>query len=440
MPSFTPELKDYDCSVLPTSDPGSNRPWLASDNSIVVGAFVPVDLSSRVAKTGDTMTGQLVVPNIYVSGAASTVQLGATGNSFLSLQTGSISWGWGSGGTLALPSNAIITWSSTTNFNGTPDVKIARDAATRITVYASSGLRIRNNTDTGDGDLTAAGGTFTGNVSVSPNSGNLYLGNGTGQYFSWANQASVSFVSNGTGLVGLHGGALNVNLGTNSLGFGTSTGYNVTDILVIRNSAGSLDIRGDGTVRGRNYANTGHSNCEFAVGAFSSRVYVGSFTYAAVTAMTPAAYIGAEVRITDRGYRKAYCDGSFWRWEATGAKIAEDTEHYLGFIIPAGTTGLVKVPLEVPMALTITEWQILSLDGTTISAVFDIWKDTYANFPPTIADTIVAAAKPTITSAVKANSTTLTGWTLNLNKGDIVMVNVESLTGGAILRLKAVKQ
>src|SRR5690606_31919691 len=41
------------------------------------------------------------------------------------------------------------------------------------------------------------------------------------------------------------------------------------------------------------------------------------------------------------------------------------------------------------------------------SIVLDIWKDTYANFPPTVADTITASAKPTLSAAQKAQDTTL---------------------------------
>ena len=33
---------------------------------------------------------------------------------------------------------------------------------------------------------------------------------------------------------------------------------------------------------------------------------------------------------------------------------------------------------------------------TSGSIVIDVWKDTYANFPPIVADTITASAKPTL--------------------------------------------
>jgi hypothetical protein len=62
------------------------------------------------------------------------------------------------------------------------------------------------------------------------------------------------------------------------------------------------------------------------------------------------------------------------------------------------------------------------------SVVVDIWRDSHANAPPTIADTITASAKPTLSSAQKSEDTTLTGWTVNGNAGDWYIVNVDSVT------------
>jgi hypothetical protein len=93
------------------------------------------------------------------------------------------------------------------------------------------------------------------------------------------------------------------------------------------------------------------------------------------------------------------------------------------------TTG-VKGFLEVPFAGTITAATLLSTDAavTNGSIVIDIWKDTYANYPPTVADTITASAKPTLSSATKARDTTLTGWTTVINAGDILAFKVDSVS------------
>ena len=58
----------------------------------------------------------------------------------------------------------------------------------------------------------------------------------------------------------------------------------------------------------------------------------------------------------------------------------------------------------------------------------DIWKDTYANYPPTGADSICASAKPTISSATKSKDSTLTGWTTSVASGDTLRFNVDSIT------------
>ncbi len=101
------------------------------------------------------------------------------------------------------------------------------------------------------------------------------------------------------------------------------------------------------------------------------------------------------------------------------------------FVIDGGgaviATGL-KGGVQVDVAGTIVAVTTLALDTLTGSIVVDIWKDTYANHPPTVADTITASAKPTITTATKATDSTLTGWTTAIAAGDILFFNVDSVT------------
>lgn len=96
------------------------------------------------------------------------------------------------------------------------------------------------------------------------------------------------------------------------------------------------------------------------------------------------------------------------------------------------TTGL-KAFLSCPYTGAITGWRLLSTDAggpaTAGDLVLDIWKDTYANYPPTVADTITAAAKPTLSSANKNEDTVLTGWTTAVAAGDIFAFNVDSVSG-----------
>jgi len=97
------------------------------------------------------------------------------------------------------------------------------------------------------------------------------------------------------------------------------------------------------------------------------------------------------------------------------------------FIIDGGgsaiTTGQ-KGHLEIPFACTITGWTLLADQSGSI--VIDVWKDTYANFPPTPADTITGSEKPTLSSAQKNQDLALTTWTTAVSAGDILAFNVDS--------------
>lgn len=86
----------------------------------------------------------------------------------------------------------------------------------------------------------------------------------------------------------------------------------------------------------------------------------------------------------------------------------------------------VKAFLQIPFNATITAVTLLA--GQTGSVVVDIFKDTFANFPPTVADSICGAAKPTITAGDKYTDSTLTGWTKTITANDILAFNIDSVT------------
>ncbi len=62
------------------------------------------------------------------------------------------------------------------------------------------------------------------------------------------------------------------------------------------------------------------------------------------------------------------------------------------------------------------------------SAVVDIWKDSWANYPPTDADSITSSTPPTITTATKSIDVTLTSWTKSLAYGNTLIFNLDSVT------------
>jgi hypothetical protein len=117
--------------------------------------------------------------------------------------------------------------------------------------------------------------------------------------------------------------------------------------------------------------------------------------------------------------------------------VIADLDSRIGSALPSGfeivlggggvpITAGVKADVEMPFAGTITAARLFA--DQTGSIVVDVWKDTYANYPPTVADTITAAAKPTLSSADKYQDTTLTGWTTAFAAGDTLRINVDSAT------------
>ncbi len=93
------------------------------------------------------------------------------------------------------------------------------------------------------------------------------------------------------------------------------------------------------------------------------------------------------------------------------------------------TTGVKGYLPPLRFDCSIVGWELVA--DASGSIVIDIWKDTYANYPPTVADTITASAKPTLSSATKNRvlpGGTLTGWTTLVSRDDCLGFNVDSAT------------
>ncbi len=86
----------------------------------------------------------------------------------------------------------------------------------------------------------------------------------------------------------------------------------------------------------------------------------------------------------------------------------------------------IATDIVIPYNCKITEATLLADQSGSI--VIDLWKDSYANYPPTVEDTITASAKPTLSSAIKSQDISLTDWTTSLTAGDVIRVNVDSAT------------
>jgi hypothetical protein len=130
-----------------------------------------------------------------------------------------------------------------------------------------------------------------------------------------------------------------------------------------------------------------------------------------------------------------YDDGSSSQWvEVSSPSYSATTQSAsnttIGYVISGGgstiTTGTIGLGLRVSYSCTIKSVTLLA--DQTGSIVIDIWKDTYANYPPTNANSITGSSPPTITSSNKSEDTTLSGWTTQINEGDILFFNVDSVT------------
>ncbi len=101
----------------------------------------------------------------------------------------------------------------------------------------------------------------------------------------------------------------------------------------------------------------------------------------------------------------------------------------LAFIIDGGgeviTTG-VKGYLRVPFPCIVDRVTLTADQNGSIQV--DIWKSTYASFPPTDANSIAGGNEPKITAGSKSEDATLTGWSKSLDEGDILAFNVDSVT------------
>ena len=84
----------------------------------------------------------------------------------------------------------------------------------------------------------------------------------------------------------------------------------------------------------------------------------------------------------------------------------------------------VKAYIEIPFALDIQSWTLVA--DASGDLVIDVWLDTYANFPPTVADTIAGSEKPTLSTADKNQDTSLTTWTTEIAAGSVLGFNVDS--------------
>jgi hypothetical protein len=103
----------------------------------------------------------------------------------------------------------------------------------------------------------------------------------------------------------------------------------------------------------------------------------------------------------------------------------------VNFIIDGGGSAIatgIKGDIIIDYACTLDSWTLIADAAGAI--VIDVWKDTYANFPPTDEDSMCSGKEPTITATnASAQDTSITDWTTDdIAAGDVLRFNVDSCT------------
>jgi hypothetical protein len=145
---------------------------------------------------------------------------------------------------------------------------------------------------------------------------------------------------------------------------------------------------------------------------------------AASSVGTGALTVSGGVGVTGNLYANSAYSNNYFMQSGSNLGTASIT-----FIIDGGgsaiTTGA-KGDLTIPFNCTINNWTLLADQSGSI--VIDIWKTTYANAPPVVANTITGTALPTLSTASKNTSSVLTGWTTTITAGDVLRYNVNSIS------------
>lgn len=111
----------------------------------------------------------------------------------------------------------------------------------------------------------------------------------------------------------------------------------------------------------------------------------------------------------------------------TGSLQVLDNQRLRSLVFQSATvTAGVKGDISVPFNCVIQRVTLLADAAVaTNPLIVEIWKDTFANYPPVVGDSIVASAKPTINIAAQSGQiSVLTGWTTVITAGDTLRFNV----------------
>lgn len=158
--------------------------------------------------------------------------------------------------------------------------------------------------------------------------------------------------------------------------------------------------------------------------ALENKIAVDADVAAAAAASAATATAQAGTATTKAGEANASAIAAAASALASAAGIINIVIDGGGAAIAANT----QLDIHIPYACTITSWTLMADVSGAIK--IDIWKDTYANFPPTNDDSICGGHEPEIAaSGVKAQDLDIADWSGEaITAGSILRLNVDSCT------------
>jgi hypothetical protein len=155
---------------------------------------------------------------------------------------------------------------------------------------------------------------------------------------------------------------------------------------------------------------------------------IGQYAYASSTSGKAAA--SAVALVGGIGRFDSTASGGEADVVLSGSAAGAPQQFYtINFLISAGGTAIPQLGNQGSVSIdapgTIVSARMLAFGSG--SAVVDIEKATYSGYPTT--SSICASAKPTLSGASKSEDTTLSGWTTGLAAGDVLVFQLDSMSG-----------
>ena len=374
--------------------PIDTDPTLSLNSDIVVPSqkaiktYVDGGLSDKVNRSGDTMSGFLVLNGNPV------VPLGAATKDYVDTLINGIDWKQAAdAGTVAALPTYTVTGSGQI-LTGTTNGAIPSATTDNVTLTANQRVLVKNETST----RTPNNGIY---VVTQVGSGSLPF------ILTRASDANTpALLAEAT--LSVKAGTVLANTQWHCNPAATPIVIGTTNITFAQIGGGTYTFSPPLSVAGN----------IVSIPAATSLVdgYLSATNFATFSAKVPSTRT-----ITINGNTQDLSTDRSWTITVGGVATIGATIDGSGGTITLGQKGYVQVPY----ACTINSWRIIA--NAAGSIVIDVWK-TAAPTIPTVANTITGSAKPTLSSQQTAASSTLTGWTTSVAADDIIGFNVNSAT------------